>query len=191
MAEQAGADDGPHGGLRADADRSWRNLNTGRLLYAGFEGFEADVLAALHAAGHARVRRTHFNVLRHVDAEGTRMVDLAMRANLTKAAMTGLVRDCEAMGLVTTRPDPNDGRARLVAFAPEGDAFMRFMHDTVQGMERRLRDQLGSAAYDTLRAALLRLSGMGAVTPFSRTSENAPEGLRTPSMARRRHSGQA
>jgi len=159
----------PHGGLRADAARSWRNLNTGRLLYGGFEYFEAAVLAALHEADYGHVRRTHFNVLRHLDAEGTRMSDLAARANVTKAAMTALVRACEEMGFVTVTIHKGDGRARLVNFTATGDELMRFFENTILASERVLRARLGKAGYESLRAGLLELSGMTDVVAFGPT----------------------
>ena len=162
----AGAD-GPRGGLHADADRSWRNLNTGRLLYGSFQLHEEFVLAALHAANYGHIRRAHFHVLRHLDIDGTRMTELAARANLTKAAITALVRACETMGLVTVGPEVADGRVRLVRFTAEGNKLMRVFQDTMITMEQRLRHRLGEQAYEALRAALLDLCGLTGVVAFS------------------------
>ena len=157
----------PPGGLWADAGRSWRNLNTGRLLFSGFERWEAAVLARLHEGGWGDVRRTHFNILRHLDAEGTRMSDLAERANVTKAAVTALVRSCEALGLVTSSAGAADRRARLVAYTPKGLELMEFFRATMLALEDEVRDRLGPAAYAELRAALLALSGLTEVVPFT------------------------
>ena len=158
----------PPPGVRTGADGSWRNLNTSRLLLSSSGWCDAYLLAALEVAGFGQVRRTHFNVLRHMDSGdcgngGTRMTDLAARANLTRAAMTSLVRDCREMGFVTVRADAGDGRARLVHFTPEGDALMRTFKDIMAAMERHLRQQLGGAIYDGLRAGLLELSGIADV----------------------------
>ena len=156
----------PPGGVRTDADGSWRNLNTSRLLMNSFAWCDAYLLAALREADYGQVRRTHLNVLRHLDGDGTRMTDLAARANLTKAAMTSLVRACEEMGFVAVKADEGDRRTRLVYFTPKGDALMRFFRDTMAAMERQLRQHLGGKTYDGLRAGLLKLSGIPDVTPF-------------------------
>ena len=156
----------PPGGVRTDADGGWRNLNTSRLLLSGSGWCDAYLLTALEAAGYGQVRRTHFNVLRHLDNDGTRMTDLAARANLTKAAMTSLVRACEGMGFVTAKAEAADRRARLVCFTTEGEALMCAFKDIMAGMERRLRQHMGGKTYDGLRAGLLKLSDIADVAVF-------------------------
>jgi len=47
-------------------------------------------------------------------AEGSRVTELAERSMLTKATVVYLVDELEALGYVTRRPDPADGRAKLV-----------------------------------------------------------------------------
>lgn len=153
------------GGLEADAGRSWRNLNTGRLLFSCFERWEAAVLKHLTEAGWSDVRRTHFNILRHLDADGTRMSDLAVRANVTKGAVTGLVRSCEVLDLVTVSSETTDRRARLVRYTPRGLELMELFRATMLALEGQLRDRLGGG-YADLRAALLTLSGFEDVIPF-------------------------
>ena len=159
----------PRGGVRTDAESGWRNVNTGRLLVSSAARFEAGLLTGLHAVGYGQVRRTHFNVLRNLDVDGTRMTDLATRANLTKAAMTSLVRACEDMGFVTIRADTDDGRARLVYFTPDGEGIMRAFRDIMAAVERELRQDLGEGTYEALRAGLLKLSGILDVTPLVST----------------------
>ncbi len=157
----------PPGGVRTDVDGSWRNLNTSRLLLSSSGWCDAYLLTALEAAGYGQVRRTHFNVLRHLDNEGTRMTDLAARSNLTKAAMTSLVRACEHIGFVTVKAEAADRRARLVYFTQEGEALMRTFKDIMTAMERRLRQHMGGKTYDGLRAGLLKLSDIADVAVFA------------------------
>ncbi len=157
----------PPGGVRTDVDGSWRNLNTSRLLLSSSGWCDAYLLTALAVAGYGQVRRTHFNVLRHLDGDGTRMTDLAARANLTKAAMTSLVRACEEVGFVTVKTDEADRRARRVYFTPDGDTLMRAFKEIMAAMERHLRQHLGGMVYDGLRAGLLELSGITDVAAFA------------------------
>ena len=48
------------------------------------------------------------------EEDGLRMSDIAHRPHLSRQTMTTLVRLCERDGLVTRRPDPDDGRAARV-----------------------------------------------------------------------------
>lgn len=144
----------------SDLAQDWRKLNTGRLFYEGFELYNAALLNSLRSGPFSGIRNTHLNLLRHLDAEGTRMSDLARRSNLTRAAITGLVRACEQLDLVTVVPSSEDARARLVKFSPRGRELMRHIRRMVRVIERRLLDRLGDETYGNLRAALLSVSSV-------------------------------
>ncbi len=141
-----------------DFKRDWRRLNTGRLLYEGYELYNAALLKSLIPAGFPGIRNTHFNLLRHLDADGTRMSDLASRANLTKPAITGLVRACQDLDLVAVEQSSDDARARMVRFSPRGSHLMRQIRRAQLTIERDLATRLGDEAYGQLRAALLTLA---------------------------------
>ncbi len=143
-----------------DFKRDWRRLNTGRLLYECFELYNAAVLKSLKPTEFSGVRNTHFNLLRQLDAEGTRMSDLASRANVTKAAITSLVYACTDLDLVTVEQSTEDARARVVRFSPKGLELMRHIQKTQVGIERRLASRLEGDAYARLRAALLSMSSL-------------------------------
>jgi DNA-binding MarR family transcriptional regulator len=144
----------------ADFKRDWRRLNTGRLLYEGYELYNATLLKSLNPAGFPEVRNAHFNLLRHLDANGTRMSDLASRANFTKPAITGLVRACQDLDLVTVEQSSEDARARMVRFSPRGLQLMRQIQQIQVTIERELAARLGDEAYGQLRSALLALANL-------------------------------
>jgi DNA-binding MarR family transcriptional regulator len=64
--------------------------------------------------GFADLRPSLLAVGQHVGADGTRITELAERAQLTKATVVHAVDELERLGYVTRRPDPADGRAKLV-----------------------------------------------------------------------------
>ncbi len=144
----------------ADFKRDWRRLNTGRLLYEGYELYNAALLKSLNPAGFPGVRNTHFNLLRHLDADGSRMSDLASRANLTKPAITALVRACLDLDLVTVEQSSDDARARMVRFSLRGLQLMRQIRRIQVTIERDLVARLGDEAYGQLRSALLVLANL-------------------------------
>lgn len=143
---------------QADFKQNWRKLNTGRLLYEGFELYNAALLRSLASTDFSHLRNTHLNLLRHIDAEGTRMTDLANRSNLTKAAITSLVQACKDLGLVTVGRSSDDARARLVRFSPKGLALMAHIQTTILAIEDRILVLLKDEEYGNLRTALLSLS---------------------------------
>src|SRR5690625_3694661 len=92
---------------------AWRVSNPGRVLINALQRFEARVLELMEQAGFADTRRSHINMTRHLELEGTRVTDLARRATMTNAAMTELINQCVALSLVERVSDPNDGRVRI------------------------------------------------------------------------------
>jgi DNA-binding MarR family transcriptional regulator len=99
---------------------AWRLGNAGRILGNAVTRFEARVLELMAGAGHADTRLPHVNLTRHLDLEGTRITELARRAHMTNAAMTELIDQCEALGLVVREVDASDKRARTVQFTDAG-----------------------------------------------------------------------
>jgi hypothetical protein len=84
-----------------EAAHDWRRENIGRLLLFAFAAFESKMIAGYRAAGFDDVRQVHLNALRHVDVRtGTRIVDLAARAGVTKGAMGQMLEECARLDLV-------------------------------------------------------------------------------------------
>lgn len=63
-----------------------------------------------------------FNVLNHFVRLGGEKspLDLARAFQVTKGAMTNTLQRLEAQGLIAVRPDPGDGRGKLVSITPLG-----------------------------------------------------------------------
>jgi DNA-binding MarR family transcriptional regulator len=158
MRVSSGADPEKFEGLDADATFAWRHYNIGRLLLFAFHAFEARILDSYHEAGFSDVRQVHLNVLRHVDVpRGTRIVDLAARAGVTKGAMGQLVEECVRLGLVELTPDPADGRAKLVGYSKRGREFMAVTRRSAKRIETDFAELLGAKRYETLRGSLADL----------------------------------
>lgn len=109
----------------------------------------------LVAAGFVDHRAVHHNVMAHVTYDGVRLTDLAERAGITKQAMSELVRDLVQRGYLRTRPDPEDGRAKLITFTSRGRQAVDAATTAFRSIDRALADQIGSQALETLRHSLL------------------------------------
>lgn len=72
-----------------------------------------------------RLQTAHAKILVHLDVEGTRLTELALRAGISKQAMGKLVSELEAIGYVRKAVDETDGRAWRVCFTPKGFALLK------------------------------------------------------------------
>ncbi|WP_439605705.1 MarR family winged helix-turn-helix transcriptional regulator [Hydrogenophaga sp.] len=134
--------------------------NAGRVLGNALTRFEARVLELMAQAGHAQTRLPHINLTRHLDRGGTRITVLARRANMTNAAMTELIDQCEGLGLVIRLADPSDRRARVVNFTDAGRVWLAAFSRALKKAERELVEEIGADAAATLFGALARYAGV-------------------------------
>lgn len=141
-----------------DQLEGWRTQNAGRILSNALRRFEDRVLFILEEAGHAETRRSHVNLTRHLDLGGTRITELARRAAMTNAAMTELIDQCVAMGLVERHDDPADRRVRIVRFTDAGRVWLSAFGRAVATAEQELANEIGERNMSML---LKRLDSYG------------------------------
>ena len=141
----------PLGALRDDR---WRQGHLGRLLGHAMRRFDERVLALMagsegvplalaNLAARDQVSAAHIHITRHLAVQGSRLVELAQAAGMSKQAMGALVDQCEAWGLVTRGPDPLDARARRVVFTDTGLAWLQAFKDAVAQAEAEFREAVG------------------------------------------------
>lgn len=145
-------------GLAKDRQPAFRTGNLGRLLLTAHTNWQLALARDLRNEGYPSVRRTHLNLLRHIDMDGTRITEIAERAGVTKQAVGQLVATCMEAGLVDVHCDPNDRRAKLVQFTSTGRALILAQLSVFERIDAELTALLGDRAYQDLRASLEKLA---------------------------------
>ena len=131
--------------------------NLAILLREPFRAMSDEVYERLAARGHGEVRAAHGNVFQYLDDEGTRVVELAQRAQMTKQSMASLVEHLETHGYVERITDPTDGRAKLVRATARGREVFAIVRELVAEIDARLVARLGTAKLAQLRTLLQEL----------------------------------
>jgi DNA-binding MarR family transcriptional regulator len=131
--------------------------NLAILLREPFRAMSDEVFERLAARGHGDVRAAHGNVFQYLDDEGTRVVELAQRAQMTKQSMASLVEHLESRGYVERITDPTDGRAKLVRATERGREVFAIVRELVAEIDARLLARLGAAKLAQLRTLLQEL----------------------------------
>jgi DNA-binding MarR family transcriptional regulator len=132
-------------------------LNLAQLLKRPFEALLARLHQELAAAGYPDIRPAHGCVLQYTAPEGSRLTDLAQRAGLTKPTVLAAVDDLERLGYAERRPDPEDGRAKLVRLTPRGAAAAAEGARIIARIENDWQNRLGPQRARALRRALEEL----------------------------------
>jgi DNA-binding MarR family transcriptional regulator len=129
----------------------------GALLRVPFQYIVAEINSRLVELGYDDLSPSHFVVFQHMRSEGIRASELAAKAQVTKQAMGYLVTYLEERGYVERKPDPSDGRARLVCLTERGWQVAGAAMVTVEIIEAEWEIYLGSERMQSLRSILREL----------------------------------
>ena len=143
----------------------WRSTHLGRLLGEAMRQFDARVLelmahdaqvplALSNLAARQQIGAAHIHITRHLPLQGARLTTLAQSAGMSKQAMATLVEQCEAWGIVTRAPDPQDARARQICFTPLGLDWLRGFERAVAQAEQEVAAAVGRDVAAVVRIGL-------------------------------------
>jgi DNA-binding MarR family transcriptional regulator len=107
--------------------------------------------------GFGDLRPALLAVAQHVGAHGTRITELAERAQLTKATVVRAVDELERLGYVTRQPDPTDGRAKLVMPTARAHAAERTARAVTVDIRDAWAELIGGEEMAALEGGLRRL----------------------------------
>jgi DNA-binding MarR family transcriptional regulator len=128
------------------------------LLRGGFQQIVEHVHTRLAQAGFEDVRPAHMTIFQHIRPEGSRIGELAERAQLTNQSVGYLVDYLEARGYVKRRQDPANRRATLVCLTDRGWEEMRACARILSDLDNELAQRLGSRRLEQLQVLLVDLN---------------------------------
>lgn len=143
----------------------------GFLLREVYGGLQQLIYAEVAAAGHADVRELHSPVLRHLPSAGGRVADVARACGLAKQSVAYIVEDLVGLGYLKVEPDPEDGRAKRVAYTARGRRLLQALLEASRRVEDRLAREHGAGPIQQLRGALAAIAtriGTGAHSAVGR-----------------------
>jgi DNA-binding MarR family transcriptional regulator len=132
--------------------------NIGILLRGPFQEIVQRIASGLAEAGFDDLRPAHTPVFQHIKAEGSRLSELAERAQMTKQSMGYLVDYLEEHGYVERRADPSDRRASLIFLTDRGWAEVREALSIIAAIEAEWARRLGKRRMEQLRELLSELN---------------------------------
>ena len=123
----------------------------------GSRALEGLLHEGLSDAGYGDVRPAHYAVFRYLKDEGSRVTELAEAAGMTKQSMGELVDHLERRGYVERRPDPRDGRAKIVVPTEKGRRGIEAAAERIAEIEAELAGRMGKEGLEELIGSLAEL----------------------------------
>lgn len=137
-------------------DLPFSRFNIGALLRDPHEQLEYRLHQKLDLVGFADLRRNHGLVFQYI-GKGSRVVDLASRAQMTKQSMAEIVAYLERRRYVTRIVDPSDRRAKLVQLTHKGRSALPAALSAIAEIEGEWKRSFGAARFERLRDELASL----------------------------------
>lgn len=130
----------------------------GRLLLAVGRDFQRRTLEKLAAQGYDDIKASHGALLMNLGSRGSRLVDLAARAGITKQSMAAIADQLEECGYIERVQDPGDGRARIIRASKRGSEVIALWDSLRDVVASEYADQAGSARVLRLTRDLAKLA---------------------------------
>ena len=131
-------------------------LNTVSMLGQAYSLLGFQIVEGVVGAGYPQ-KPKHSAVFAQISPDGSRLTELARRANMTPQAMGELVDELVDMGYVLRRPDPGDGRAKLIVLTERGWDAVAAGRQTIEGIDGQVTEILGEHGHRELRRLLSEL----------------------------------
>lgn len=131
-------------------------MNTVSMLGQAYSLLGFQIVEGVVGAGYPQ-KPKHSAVFAQISPDGSRLTELARKANMTPQAMGELIDELVDMGYVVRRPDPNDGRAKLIVLTKRGRAAVAAGLQTIEGIEEQVTQILGERGHQELRRLLSKL----------------------------------
>jgi DNA-binding MarR family transcriptional regulator len=129
--------------------------NLGFLLAKASQRFNERLIEQLAEHGYPEVRASYGSVLMPLfEHDDLRVGEIGARARLSKQAMTRLVAQCEADGLVQRSRDAADGRAFRVGLTFRGQELRAVVERVLTQLDDEVLARVGRRQIDALRTAL-------------------------------------
>ncbi|MBW0115713.1 MarR family winged helix-turn-helix transcriptional regulator [Pseudonocardia abyssalis] len=133
-------------------------LNTVSMLGQAYSLLGFQIVEGVVGAGFPQ-KPKHSAVFAQISPDGSRLTELARKADMTPQSMGELVDELVDMGYVVRRRDPGDGRAKLIVLTQRGRDAVAAGRQTIDGIEEQVTEILGERGHRELRALLSKLLG--------------------------------
>jgi len=126
------------------------------LVHNADKAFQAHMVRSAHERGRPDIKPAHNFLFAILGDDGDRAASLAQRAGITRQSMGEVIRDLVDLGILEMAPDPQDGRAKIVRYTPEGKRFASEGFRHLRELERVFEEEFGEE-YEATREVLERV----------------------------------
>ena len=133
-------------------------MQIGLLLRTPYLASEHEIDRRLRLGRFRDIRPAHYVVFQVLSQTGSRLTELAAKANMTKQSMQYLVDDLEAAGYLKRSPDPADSRAQIIQGTAKAARLYEAVEQMIGDIEADWAARMGKADFAELKRLLGHLN---------------------------------
>jgi len=119
--------------------------------------FEQWAMERFAQKGYKGFKMAYMPVIMNIDMHGTNNNDLANRAQVTKQAMSKVVKELQKSGYISSRQDSKDKRSVIFTLTAKGKDFILGARASVADLMNEYRKELGKKNYEDLLNKLVSI----------------------------------
>ena len=129
----------------------------GRLLFWAEHVVVQRTIDALKSDDGAPITFAELQVMQQLCLQDMRLTALAERMRMTKQAALQIVDGLERKGVVERRPDPDDGRAKVIGYTEAGFRLIETVIDATIAIEAGIAATIGKESLRALKRNLQKM----------------------------------
>jgi len=129
----------------------------GKILHHLRKQFDLWATERLALKGYKGFKMTYMPVIMNIDPSGTSNNDLALRAKVTKQAMSKVIKELQKSGYISSKTDPNDKRSTIFKLTSRGEGLIQGAKESVSDLMDEYRKLIGKKNYDVLLMQLVNI----------------------------------
>ncbi|HMS50975.1 MAG TPA: MarR family winged helix-turn-helix transcriptional regulator [Chitinophagales bacterium] len=136
-------------------------MNIGILLRKPFQQLVDEIHETLAIEGYPEIRPAQGIVFQFIGKNGSRLTELAIKAQITKQSMSYLVEYLEKEGHIEKTDDETDKRAKIFRLTKKGWDVVAIAEKAIENFETNCKKKLGAVKYKQLINLLNELDDVG------------------------------
>lgn len=129
----------------------------GKIIAVLKKQFDKWAVERLAQKGYKEFKMAYMPVIMNIDANGTNNNDLALRAKVTKQAMSKVIKELQKLGYISAKTDPHDKRSTIFKLTAKGNSFIMCTKESVGELMDEFRKLIGKKSFDGMLLQLVTL----------------------------------
>lgn len=128
-----------------------------RLLVRSYRFIKHTNSAFLREKGYDQIKIGHVMVMMNLREEPVAVSELVRVLEMSKQALSVLIKELQAKNFVSTLKNPRDSRAIMVSKTADGNAFLKVLEASRQNLDQEIGEILGLDRLENLKELLYDL----------------------------------